>query len=182
MLALAERGSYLAVPDLVDGSDDQTDTGNYRAAALELFGDLAYCYLNGPLVADMEAVFETGLNCQLLVHLALDELFPHLATLPKDWRSSELFADGTRLKWIRAPRYGQAGDICFLGRREWCPQLMVENQDAQSLHLGLLLEPDPDPWILHASYVAGKVVVERLSEITRHARYQRLFAIKRILV
>jgi hypothetical protein len=165
---------------------------SYREEAELLFGDLAYCFAHGPLLESMDVALEMGLNCQLLVHLVWDELFPAFSHLSKEWRSSELFAEKRALHWISLHQ-AQPGDVCFFGRAGWNPRPDAQDPVAQRLHLGVVIESDPDPWVIHASLYTqsraqgcsnqpGGVVVERLSHIQRVPQYQQLFGLKRVVV
>ncbi len=142
---------------------------------LSLVTGLGYCYDNGPLLDCLESIFESGINCQLLVHIVLEEVFG--IGLDKDMMSSELFADQQTVKHIRTDQT-QPGDICFFGPIDLCPEPDPENKAARKLHLGVVISGEPEPMVIHAAVGRG-VVIEPVTQIQQAKRYAQLWAVKR---
>jgi hypothetical protein len=154
---------------------------------IDVFGMFPYQYEHGPCLdsereLDLDSLWTIGINCQLFVHMALEELFGMV--IPRHYRSSELFSS-TELQDIFRLESGtimesssiQAGDICFFGRSDYSPQKNENCSDAKKLHLGIFLDANT---VAHCCYVAGGVVVEPLQKILAQPRYQSLYAVRRI--
>lgn len=159
---------------------------------VDVFGMFPYQYEHGPCSdsdptsdseqeLELDSLWTVGINCQLFVHMALEELFG--LVLPREYRSSELFScpklhDIFRLESDTITNSGvRAGDICFFGRNNQFPQKDATCPIAKSLHLGVFLD---ETTVAHACYVAGGVVVQSLPEILAQPRYQILYAVRRI--
>jgi hypothetical protein len=153
---------------------------------IELFSGLRYKYENGPLVDSFQEMLEFGINCQLLAHMALEELG---LVLPKDLRSQELFVDeffsSTVCKETQATSDMRGmnfsnfrmGDIFFFGNRN--------TSDPKFFHLAIFLEDDPNlgPQFIHAvPYKNGDdaVVIWGLSKFISSSRYELFFGVKRV--
>lgn len=153
---------------------------------IDVFGMFPYQYEHGPCLdteknLDLDSLWTIGINCQLFVHMALEELFGKV--LPREYRSSELYScsdlqDIFRLESGTITISGvQAGDICFFGRSNQFPKKDTNCPAAKRLHVGLFLD---DSTVAHCCYVAGGVVVQPLQEILEQPRYKSLYAVRRI--
>jgi len=153
---------------------------------IDVFGMFPYQYEHGPCSdkdreIDLDSLWTIGINCQLFVHMALEELFG--LVVPRDFRSSELFSsaelqDIFRLESDTITESSiQGGDICFFGRSNNSPQKDANCSDAKKLHLGVFLD---ETTVAHCCYIAGGVVVQSLQEILAQPRYQTLYAVRRI--
>lgn len=113
-----------------------------------------------------------GVNCQLLVHLALG--FIHGIDLPPAMRSKEIFEDREFFADI-PPDATSLGDVFVFGK--------VDETDLRQLHLAVKIDDDPQtrqPLLIHATSIEGVVTVWPLSRFSSHPRYEKLFATKRL--
>lgn len=141
------------------------------------------------MVDSWRRVEEEGLNCQLLVHLVLEELG---FSLPKWMRSSELFADevflqtllkrtvaSEKLHLLQLPP-AREGDIWFFSNNG----TSTDNYDSRYFHVAVVsrLEADGSPVLVHARKFKGQdaVVEWGIKEFARSKTYALFQGIRRI--
>lgn len=138
-------------------------------SAVENLIGLPYRYENGPLTDSQP---NDGVNCQLLVHLAL-KLF-HGIDLPPTMMSKEIFEDREFFKEIPLDT-ASSGDVFVFGK--------ADESDPRQLHLAVKIDEDPQtqqPLLIHATSVEKSVTVWPLIQFSFYPRYKKLFAIKRL--
>ena len=137
--------------------------------AVENLIGLPYRYENGPM-ADSQPT--DGINCQLLVHLALELL--HGISLPPSMMSKEIFED--REFFAEIPfNAASSGDVFVFGRN-------IET-DFRQFHLAVKVDDDPQaqqPLLIHATSIENAVTVWPLIRFFSYPRYRKLFAVKRL--
>lgn len=137
--------------------------------AVESLIGLPYRYENGPM-ADSRPV--DGVNCQLLVHLALELL--HGINLPPAMRSKEIFEDQEFFAEIPLDT-ASLGDIFMFGK--------ADETDPRQFHLAVKIDEDlrtQQPLLIHATNIEKTVTVWPLIQFFSHPRYEKLFAVKRL--
>lgn len=143
------------------------------------YANVPYKFENGP-VAEVDW-FTEGLNCQLFIHLAHREFFT--ITLPRDLRSSELFADQDFFI-ENSLQTASEGDLVFMGPKMLKPISDHDNEDAKKLHLAMIANVNGSIDIIHARPKVGVVVepIADVMEIQRGKRrkrpYEKIFAVK----
>lgn len=137
--------------------------------AVESLIGLPYRYENGPATSRH---LSEGVNCQLLVHLALNLL--HGIDLPPTMMSKEIFEDHEFFEEIPL-NSTSPGDVFVFGRNT--------EADFRQLHLAIKVDEDPrikQPLLIHATNIEKAVAVWSLSQFLSHPRYEKLFAVKRL--
>ncbi|MCB9813611.1 MAG: hypothetical protein H6772_04360 [Pseudomonadales bacterium] len=154
----------------------------------ELFTGYKYEFTNGPLVKSLDQIEQDGLNCQLLVHMALEELG---FSLPKWMRSSELFEDEVFLETVLKQQISsrklahmelpdsRVGDIWFFSNNG----TKSDNSDSKFFHLAVVSQVSQDgmPILLHARKEKGQdaVVEWGIDEFKSSELYRVFQGIKR---
>lgn len=129
-----------------------------------------YNYRNGPDVVESGSLSEDGVNCQLLVHLALRALKG--CNLPHTMKSKELWEDQHHFRDVIPPERYEPVDVFLFGR--------TGEMNPKKLHPAVCVAIGDEPLLLHATVVTQAVSLWLLREFSRHERYQRLFAVKRL--
>lgn len=153
----------------------------------EFFSGLKYNFDNGPLVTSYEQVEQEGLNCQLLLHMFLEEVG---LALPKWLRSQELYLDTDFTEFVskevrnltletnlQLPEL-RVGDIFFFSGKQETPPMFY--------HLVVVsgFFSDGSPILLHA--VSRKdpskdaVTEWNLKKFQKSNRYMWLHGVKRV--
>ncbi|NCN06802.1 MAG: hypothetical protein GW762_00135 [Candidatus Pacebacteria bacterium] len=141
-----------------------------------LFSGVKYDFNSGPLIERAEHIFEVGLNCQLLAHIALEELG---YGLPKDMRSKELYED-TDFTFPIDPEVDgwRPGDILFTYQRP-------DNFDPKFLHMSVCIAVEAGaPHFLHALKFKDSerdaVTVWQLEDFERSNVHEHIISAKRV--
>jgi hypothetical protein len=129
-----------------------------------------YQYQHGPERTEQPRVLEEGVNCQLLVHLAVRALKGYV--LPPTMKSKELLEDQHYFRDVVHPEQYEPVDVFLFGR----PQ----ESNLKRLHPAVCVAIEDEPLLLHATVVTHAVSLWSLREFSLHERYQRLFAVKRL--
>lgn len=141
-----------------------------------LFSGVKYDYDSGPLIERVEHIFEVGLNCQLLAHIALEELG---YGLPKDMRSKELYEDTVFTYPIDPAVDGwRPGDILFTYKEP-------EQFDSRFLHMSVCVAVEAGaPQFLHALKFKDSqkdaVTVWGLEDFERSSAHEHIISAKRV--
>ncbi len=137
--------------------------------AVENLIGLPYLYENGPTTSRHPS---EGVNCQLLVHLALKLL--HGIDLPSAMMSKEIFED--REFFVEIPcDTASLGDIFVFGK--------TAETDPRQFHLAVKIDDDAQtqqPLLIHATSIEKTVAVWPLSQFFFYSRYEKLFTVKRL--
>jgi hypothetical protein len=137
--------------------------------AVENLIGLPYRYINGPMAGSRLA---EGVNCQLLVHLALELL--HGINLPPAMMSKEIFEDHEFFEEIPLDT-ASFGDVFVFGK--------ADETDLRQLHLAVKIDEDPrtqQSLLIHATSIEKAVTVWPLIRFSSYPRYKKLFAVKRL--
>lgn len=137
--------------------------------AVESLIGLPYLYENGPMTDNR---LPEGINCQLLVHLALKLL--RGINLPPIMMSKEIFEDQEFFEVI-SPDIASVGDIFVFGK--------TDETDYRQLHLAVKIDDDPQtrqPVLIHATSIEKAVTIWPLIQFSSYPRYEKLFAVKRL--
>lgn len=138
-------------------------------SAVESLIGLPYRYESGPMANSQP---NDGVNCQLLVHLALGLL--HGTNLPPAMMSKEIFEDHEFFEEISFGSF-LLGDVFVFGK--------AAETDPRQFHLAVKIDEDPrtqQPLLIHATNIEKAVTIWPLTQFSSYPRYEKLFAVKRL--
>lgn len=141
-----------------------------------LFAGVQYDFDAGPLIDRADHIFEVGINCQLLAHIALEELG---YGLPKEMRSKELYEDKHFTYEIDPEVEGwRPGDILFTYMRP-------EGFDPRYLHMSVCVAVEAGaPHFLHALKFKDEdkdaVTVWELEDFSSSSLHRHVISAKRV--
>lgn len=139
---------------------------------LESLIGIPYQLKHGPEKLGQIDPREDGVNCQLLLHMALKLLYN--AQMPPFFRSKELFEPNPLFADVACIDASTVGDAFLFGR--------VLETDPRHLHVAIRADINSNgkqPLLLHANRVDSRVSVWPLDAFTDHSRYNKLFGMRR---
>src|ERR1700757_315636 len=164
--------------------------GYMMTASLERFVDTEFVYrfTHGPnMVTDEAEAREKGINCVLLAHFALRELFGH--SLPPELHCYEMFTDNKRFYTVDSLEGMYMGDLVWFGTAnpripidEFEPKygedgFLLNHRDSAVKHVALYTgeRSENDFLLLHSTHIAGGNVIWPLSRFSAYKRYEKIY-------
>lgn len=141
---------------------------------LQRYLGVPYKFEHGPQARLGAWVFREGMNCQLLVHLAMQEFYG--VSLPAEIGSKEIFKGNGWFYPVDKDTLA-VGDVFLFGRQH--------EVDPRRLHLAVYIgsqENTAVPLLMHATSIEGCVSIWPLEKFLVHDRYRQLYGIRRLVL